>query len=131
VTPRDAWPIGPLLAVTAGVAILALPASVEGPPLVPISPGHALSALDAIGVAPLALGSLWLHTGLWRRRSRLSGMARARPGLTFFLTFAAGLGLGLLLASAFSLFHAWWAIGAALFGAANLALVLALRAEPR
>ena len=34
-----------------GVAILAMPASVEGPVLVHISPGHAVAWLDALGAA--------------------------------------------------------------------------------
>jgi hypothetical protein len=120
---RAWWPAGPAVAILAGIAILALPAGFEGPTLLPISPGHALSLVDAVGVLPLAAGSMWLHAGLWGRRERLAQWARRRAGLAAVLTFAAGLGLGLLLASAFSVFYWWWAVGAAMFGIANVAAV--------
>jgi hypothetical protein len=117
------WPNGPVVLVVLGVAILALPTRLEGPPLWPIATGHALSLVDAIGVLPLVGGSVWLHAGLWRRRGRLGSWAATRPGAAGALAFAAGLGLGLLLASAFSAFFWWWAVGAALFVAANAAAV--------
>jgi hypothetical protein len=122
---RDWWPAGPAVAIVAGIAILALPAGLEGPTLLPISPGHALSLVDAVGVVPLAAGSTWLHAGLWRRRDRLAKWTRQRIGAAAGLTFAAGLGLGLLLASAFSSFYWWWAVGAAMFAIANVAAVWA------
>jgi hypothetical protein len=121
---RDWWPAGPAIAVVAGIAILALPARLEGPTLLPISPGHALSLVDAAGVVPLVAGSTWLHAGLWRRRDRLGRWARERAGAAAGLTFAAGLGLGLLLASAFSAFSWWWAVGAAIFAVINVAAVV-------
>ena len=77
---RGWWPAGPAIAIVAGIAILALPADFEGPTLLPISPGHALSLVDAAGVVPLAAGSTWLHAGLWRRRERLAQWARHRTG---------------------------------------------------
>ena len=122
---REWWPAGPTAAIVAGIAILAVPAGLEGPALLPISPGHALSLVDAAGVVPLVAGSAWLHAGLWRRRARLAQWARQRTGAAAGLTFAAGLGLGLLLASAFSAFYWWWAVGAAMFAAANVAAVAA------
>src|SRR6185369_4967546 len=82
---------------------------------VAISPGHALSLVDGVGVVPLVAGSLWLHVGLWRRRSALARWAQSRPATGIGLAFAAGLGLGLLLASAFSAFYWLWALGAAIF----------------
>jgi hypothetical protein len=124
VAGRGPWPGGPIAAIALGLVILALPASVEGPTLLPISPGHALSLVDTVGVVPLVGGSLWLHAGLWRRRPRVARWARDNAGLAGALTFAAGLGLGLLLASAFSAFYWWWAVGAAIFAAANVAVVL-------
>ena len=57
VRSREAWPDGPAVVIALGLVILALPASVEGPPLLPIGPGHALSLVDAAGVLPLAGGS--------------------------------------------------------------------------
>ena len=50
--------------------------------------------------------------------------ARQRTGAAAGLTLAAGLELGLLLASAFSAFYWWWAVGAALFVMANVAVVV-------
>lgn len=122
---RDRWPLGALTLIALGIGVLALPASVEGPPLVPISPGHALSLVDAVGVVPLLVGSTSLHYGLWRRRTRLARWVGRRPGAGAAVWFAAGLGLGLLLASAFSTFFWWWAIGALLFVAANAVVVAA------
>ena len=121
---RLLWPAAPLGGVALGVAVLALPARMEGPPLVAISPGHALSFVDGVGVIPLVAGSLWLHVGLWRRRSALVRWAQSRPATGIGLAFAAGLGLGLLLASAFSAFYWLWALGAAIFVAANAAAVV-------
>jgi hypothetical protein len=121
---RDWWPAGPAIAIGAGIAILALPAGLEGPPVLQISPGHAVSLVDAAGVLPLAAGSMWLHAGLWRRRERIGLWARHRAGAAAGLTFAAGLGLGWLLASAFSAFYWWWAVGAAMFAIANAAAVV-------
>jgi hypothetical protein len=122
-TLRDWWPAGPAIAIVSGIAILALPAGLEGPTLLPISPGHGLSLVDTVGVVPLIAGSMWLHAGLWRRRARLALWARRRTGAATGLTFAAGLGLGLLLASAFSAFYWWWAVGAAIFVVTNVAAV--------
>ena len=79
--------------------------------------------MDVAGVVPLAAGSTWLHAGLWRRRERLAQWTRQRIGAAVGLTFAAGLGLGLLLASAFSVFYWWWAVGAAMFAVANATAV--------
>ena len=117
------WPAAPLVAVGLGVAVLALPSGVEGPPVVAISPGHALSAVDALGVLPLTAGAVWLQAGLWRRRAVLARWAGARPGAAA-AWFGAGLGLGLLLASAFSRFFWWWAVGAAVLAGAGGALLV-------
>jgi len=117
------WPFGPALLIALGLAVLALPSRLEGPPIWTISRGHALSLVDALGVVPLVMGFGWLHGGLWWRRARLERWASSRPAAAGRLTFAAGLGLGLLLASAFSAFFWWWAVGGALFLAANVAAI--------
>ena len=124
---RALWPAGPLAALALGLAVLALPARVEGPVVVPISPGHALSVVDLLGALPLTVGALWLEVGLWRRRAALARWASGRPGAATAIWFGAGLGLGLLLASAFSRFFWWWAIGAMLFAVAAGALLVAAR----
>jgi len=127
VKARALWPAGPLAALALGLAVLALPAGVEGPDVVPISPGHALSVVDLLGAFPLTVGAVWLEVGLWRRRSALAHWARGRPGAATAVWFGAGLGLGLLLASAFSRFFWWWAIGAIILAVAGGALLIVAR----
>jgi hypothetical protein len=121
------WPVGPLVALALGLAVLALPAGVEGPAVVPISPGHALSMVDLLGALPLTVGALWLEIGLWRRRAALARWTRRRTGAATVVWFGAGLRLGLLLASAFSRFFWWWAVGAVILFGAGCALVVAAR----
>ena len=116
--------MGALLMVGLGVVMLAAPDAVEGPVLLPISPGHALSRLDAIALVPLLAGSLSLYAGLWRHRGRLRVAASRALAPAAALVFVGGFGLGLLIASAFSAFFWWWAIGAVLFGGALLTAVL-------
>jgi len=101
----------------------AAPAAWEGPVLLPISPGHALSLLDTLALAPLLLGTGVLHAGLWRRRRRLARFIGRAPGRSTAGSFAAGAGLGLLITSVFSWFW-WWAIGAALVSLSLLGAVL-------
>jgi hypothetical protein len=120
------WPVPPLALIALGVIVLTAPARLEGPILLPISPGHAISRLDAIGLVPLLAGTLGLYAGLWRRRARVYQFAAEYPAPFTSAVFAAGLGLGLLIASAFSTFIWWWAAGAVLFGLVLVGAVLAL-----
>ena len=119
------WPMGGVGLVAIVIALLAAPAQLEGPVLVPISPGHALSVLDSVALIPLLAGLAWLYWGVWLRRYRLYDTTRTSPGKGGLGVFAAGLGVGLLLASAFSTFWWWWAIGATLFLAMTIIAVLA------
>ena len=119
------WPFGGVGLVTIGIALLAAPAQFEGPVLIPISPGHALSVLDSVALIPLLAGLAWLYWGVWLRRYRIYDATRTSPGKGGLGVFAAGLGVGLLLASAFSTFWWWWAIGATLFLAMTIIAVLA------
>ena len=121
---RSSWPFGGVGLVAVAMALLAAPARVEGPVLLPISPGHALSALDSFAVVPLIIGTGWLYAGLWKRRERLYGTIRVSPLRSSITVFVAGAGLGLLQASVFSWFW-WWAVGAALFGAMMTAALAA------
>ena len=114
-----------------GLVLLAAPDAVEGPVLVAISPGHALSVLDAIAVLPLLAGSFSLYHGLWRRRGRLRLLASNALAPAGGLVFVGGFGLGLLIASVFSAFFWWWAIGALLFGSALLGAVLVVARHER
>ena len=110
-----------------GLMMLAAPTAVEGPVLLPISPGHALSVLDAIALLPLLAGSFSLYRGLWQRRGPLRDVAVDAPARAGTLVFVGGFGLGLLIASAFSAFFWWWAVGAVLFGTALVLAVTAAR----
>ena len=118
------WPTGSLILVGFAILLLAAPSRFEGPVLVPISPGHDLSLLDSIALIPLLTGVLWLFGGLFQRRNRLYEFARLFPGVTFLAVLFGGLGLGSLLASAFSTFRWWWAVGAILFGTVILTAVI-------
>ena len=104
-----------------GLAIMALPASLEGPVLVNIGPGHAVAVLDAIGLVPLVLGCALLYGGLWAQQRQLARWVSGQPAGGLGGVFASGLGLGLLLASSFSGFFWWCAIGAVLFASVLVA----------
>ena len=119
------WPLGGMGLVVSAIALLAAPAQFEGPVLVPISPGHALSALDSVALVPLLMGLAWLYWGVWLRRYRVYDAMHAAPGRGTLRVFAAGLGVGFLIASAFSNFWWWWAVGAMLFLATTISAVIA------
>jgi hypothetical protein len=122
------WPLGGMGLVAIAIALLAAPAQLEGPVLISISPGHALSVLDCAALLPLLTGLAFLYWEIWVRRYRLYDAMRRSPGKGTLGVFVAGLGNGLLLASAFSTFWWWWAIGATLFLAMTVAaLVVASR----
>jgi hypothetical protein len=103
--------------------LFVVPAGLEGPVLVPISPGHGLSLVDVVALVPLLAGTGLLLGGLWQRRQRLDAALTRRPWSARVGAFVAGLGLGLLVASVFAFFW-WWAIGAALLTATLLAAAL-------
>ncbi|MBM7493423.1 putative membrane protein [Micromonospora luteifusca] len=107
------------LLIVAGVLVLFVPAGGEGRVLLPVSEGHGLSAVDAVGAALLAVGATWLEVLVVRRLPHLALPPRA----LFALGLLAGLGVGLLIASVFSGFFWWWAVGAAAIGVAVLVLV--------
>lgn len=113
---RFSWFYCSLGFIILGLGIFTAPAQWEGPVLIPIGPGHALSALDMIAVMSLFIGVNWLYLGLWQRRQHLHDFLIKSPGIACLGIFIAGVGLGLLVASAFSSFFWWWAIGAVLFG---------------
>lgn len=119
------WPAAPLALVILAVAVLAAPRRLEGPVLLPISPGHALAALDTLALLPLLLGTSWLYGGLWARRRRLLAVLHAAPGWSALALVGAGLGLGLLIASVLSTFFWWWAVGTTVFSLLLLAAVVA------
>ena len=119
------WPLGSVGLVASAIALLAAPAQFEGSVLIAISPGHALSVLDSVALIPLLTGLAWLYWGVWLRRYRVYDAMHAAPGRGTLRVFAAGLGVGFLIASAFSNFWWWWAVGAMLFLATTISAVIA------
>jgi hypothetical protein len=117
--------------IVTGVALLAFPQHLEGPPLVHVGVGHAITAIDALGVLPLVAGSVWLHAGIWNRRGYVGHWIRSSPGRAIDAFSAAGFGLGLLIASSMSFFFWWWAVGAALFLAMHVPVLMAARGRER
>ena len=92
--------------------------------------GSSYSLADAAATTLLVAATSLFYLDLWRGRAMLGSLARRRPGRAIGLGFASGLGLGLLLASAFSAFFWWWAIGAVIYAATVMAACLLLvRAE--
>ena len=69
------WPVPQLALIALGLLVVAMPSKFEGPVLLPISPGHAIAFLDAIGLVPLLAGTLGLYVGLWQRRAHASRLA--------------------------------------------------------
>jgi hypothetical protein len=114
--------LGCVVLLLVGGGLLAVPAGGEGRVLVPISAGHGLSALDAAGALLLAIGATWLEVLVVMRLPRLG----LPPRGLFGLGLLAGLGVGLVLASVFTGFFWWWAVGAVAAGVALVALVIAL-----
>jgi hypothetical protein len=105
--------------IVVGFAVLAIPAAYEGSVLVPISEGHGLSGVDTVGAVLLAVAGTWLEVLVVRRLPHLSLPPRA----LFGLGLAAGIGIGLVIASVFSGFFWWWAVGAVSLCATVLVLV--------
>jgi hypothetical protein len=114
------WLLGCGILFALALMLFVVPAGLEGPVLVPISPGHGLSLVDVVALVPLLAGTGLLAGGLRRRRQALDAALTRRPWLARAGAFAAGLGLGLLVASVFAFFW-WWAIGAALLSSTLLA----------
>jgi heme exporter protein D len=123
------WLLGCGTLFALALTLFVVPATLEGPVLVPISQGHGLSLVDVVALVPLLAGTALLADGLWRRRQALDAALTRRPWLGRAAAFVAGLGLGLLVASVYTFFW-WWAIGATLLSATLLAAaVVAARSE--
>ncbi len=105
-----------------GGVLLALPDA--GNRLVGFSDAHGLTLLDAAGVCVLIAGWLPAAAALWQRRDELA--ANVDHSARSAGLFLAGLGSGLVIASAFADFAGWWAVGALLLASTQLAALLAL-----
>ncbi|MCJ7812469.1 hypothetical protein MUP95_04020 [bacterium] len=92
------WPYTSFGLIAVAILVLALPARFEGPVLIVIGPGHALSVVDTVGALLLLIGSSWLHAGPWHRRKRLKTWVSKRPTVGASMIFVGGFGLGLLIA---------------------------------
>lgn len=109
------WPHGPIILLTFSILIFALPDSLEGPELFNVGEGHGLSLMDLVALIPLLISAGWIQKGLWGRRIYLFNKITVYPGSASLLIFFIGLGLGLLIASAFNTFNYWWAAGGLIF----------------
>src|SRR5262245_112731 len=115
------WLRWALALLVASLTLFALPSGIEGPVLVRISSDHAIAVLDAVAIVPLLVASALLYGGVWRGRNRLRDLAGRHPGSALAFGVAGGFGLGLLLASVFSGFTEWWALGAVILTAVVVA----------
>ena len=123
------WLLGSGVLFLLALVLFVVPASAEGPVLVTFSPGHGLSLVDLVALAPLLAGTGLLAVGLWRRRRELDAALTRWPWPATAGAVVAGFGLGLLVASVFVFFW-WWAVGAALLTAMLLlAALVAARTE--
>ncbi|MBM4431322.1 MAG: hypothetical protein FJ026_13415 [Chloroflexi bacterium] len=112
---KNALRINLAIALTLTSAILFLvPSAGEGLPLLHISPGHAVSPVDAAALAALFASFGLLALESWYQRERLRSLLARYPGRFVATGYATGLATGLLVASAFPSFRWWWAIGALL-----------------
>ena len=109
------WPRGPVFLMSLAILIFAVPTQWEGPYLFKIDEGNGLSLLNTIALIPLLISIAWIQKGLWGRRIYLFNKITMYPGSASLLIFFIGLGLGLLIASAFNNFYYWWAIGGITF----------------
>ena len=67
----------------------------------------------------------------WNRRARVRDWIETAPSRAIAAFGVAGFGLGLLIASAMSFFFWWWAVGAALFVAMHVPVLIAAAGRER
>ncbi len=108
------WPRGPVYLLLFAVFLILIPDPWEGPVLYKIDSEHNLSLIDLISMIPLLISVTWIQRGVWKRRIFLFNKVTLYPGAAVLVVFFMGLGLGMLLASGFSSFRYWWAIGGVL-----------------
>ena len=72
------WLLGCRILFALALTLFVVPATLEGPVLVPIGQGHGLSLVDAVALVPLLAGAALLAGGLWRRR-QASDATLGRP----------------------------------------------------
>ena len=105
------WPKAPVYLLLISILLFMVPVSLEGPVLIDFQEASDLTITDLIALISLMTSVVWIQKGLWRRRIYLFNRVTLYPGATTLLVFSMGLGLGMVLAHAFSTFRFWWAIG--------------------
>jgi len=118
------WPKGPVFLLILSLLIFMVPSSLKGPVLLKISEEHSLSLINMLALIPMLVALIWIQKGLWKRRIYLFNRVTLYPGATTLMVFIMGLGLGMVLAHAFSGFRYWWAIGGAFFITILVAVIL-------
>jgi hypothetical protein len=109
------WPKGPVYLLVLSLLIFLLPSSLKGPVMFQLSEDNYLNMANMLAFIPLVVSLIWIQRGLWKRRIYLFNRVTMYPGATTLMIFIMGLGLGMLLAHAFSDFSYWWAIGGTIF----------------
>jgi hypothetical protein len=109
------WPKGPVYLLMIALLLFLIPSRFEGPLLFEIIDEHGLSITDLFAMIPLLASVTWIQRGLWKRRIYLFNRVTLYPGATTLIIFFMGLGLGMVIASAFFNFHYWWAVGGVFF----------------
>ena len=71
------WLLGCGILFALALTLFAVPATIEGPVLVPISQGHGLSLVDVVALVPLLAGTALLAGGLWARTASVVTTAGA------------------------------------------------------
>jgi hypothetical protein len=118
------WPRGPVIFLILSILMFLLPERWEGPYLMNVNGGNGLSLLNTLAVFPLLISAGWIQKGLWSRRIYLFNKITIYPGSASLLIFFIGIGLGLLIAAAFSEFSYWWAVGGIIFLSLLIYIVL-------
>ncbi len=109
------WPRGPVYLLLLSIFLFFIPKNLEGPLLIAAGENQGLTFLNTLALIPLLISVYWIQQGLWKRRIYLFNRITIYPGAGSLLVFGMGIGLGMLIASAFNSFNYWWAIGGSLF----------------
>jgi hypothetical protein len=124
------WPRGPVYLLVILILLVLVPDRWEGPVVYRISSDHSISILDSIAMVPMFFLLIWIQKGIWKRRIYLFNRVTLYPGAAVLMVFSMGLGLGMLLSSAFFTFRYWWAIGGLVFIIMLMAVILVSGKSP-
>ena len=118
------WPRGPVYLLIFAILLFFVPKHLEGPRIISADTDHGLTILNTLALVPPIVSVYWIQRGLWSRRIYLFNRITIYPGAGSLLIFGMGLGLGMLIASAFAEFNYWWAVGGILFLTVLVLIVL-------